>query len=38
MDLDPYEELASQVKWLRQHARALWVGLVTLATWCASQI
>ncbi len=37
-DLDPYEELAAQVKWLRRHAASLWAGLISLAAWCASRI
>jgi len=38
MDIDPYEELAAQVKWLRRHTRSLWTAIVAVVIWCARYI
>ncbi len=37
-EIDPYEELAQQVRWLRRHAKGLWTALISLAVWCVNFI
>lgn len=37
-EIDPYAELAAQVKWLRRHARGLWTALVATVVWCSKYL